>query len=51
MAYNKTTWANGDVVTASKLNNIEEQILANESAINDVAEQLELLSVIDEEEF
>lgn len=26
MAYNKTTWANGDVITAEKLNNIEQGI-------------------------
>lgn len=26
MAYNKTTWANGDVITADKLNNIEDGI-------------------------
>ena len=26
MSYNKTTWANGDVITAEKLNNIEDGI-------------------------
>lgn len=29
MAYEKTTWANGDVITAEKLNNMEDGIAAN----------------------
>ena len=33
MAYNKTTWANGDVITAQKLNNAENGIAANDEEI------------------
>lgn len=33
MAYNKITWANGDVITADKLNNIEEGIFNNSAFI------------------
>ena len=33
MAYVKTTWATGDVVTAPKLNNMEDGIAANDAAI------------------
>lgn len=33
MAYNKTTWANGDVITAQKLNNAEKGIAANDEEI------------------
>lgn len=32
MAYVKTTWATGDVVTAAKLNNMENGIAANDTA-------------------
>ena len=34
MSYSKTTWANGDVITAAKLNNIEDGIAANDTAIS-----------------
>lgn len=33
MAYSKTTWADGDVITAAKLNNAENGIEANAAAI------------------
>ena len=33
MAYSKTTWADGDTITATKLNNAENGISANDSAI------------------
>lgn len=33
MSYNKTTWQTGDVITAEKLNNIEEGIENNRSLI------------------
>lgn len=33
MAYSKTTWVNGDTITAEKLNNIEDGIAANDTAI------------------
>ena len=33
MAYSRTTWANGDLITAEKLNNLESGILGNESEI------------------
>ena len=37
MAYNKQTWANGDVVTATKLNHIEDGIAAGGAlVVNDV---------------
>lgn len=26
MTYNKTTWATGDIITAKKLNNIENEV-------------------------
>ena len=35
MSYSKTTWANGDTITAEKLNNIENGIVANETAAVD----------------
>lgn len=31
MAYNKTTWADGDLITADKLNNIESGVSANDA--------------------
>ena len=31
MSYNKTTWANGDIITAQKLNNIESGVVKAES--------------------
>ena len=34
MAYSKTTWANGDVITAEKLNNIESGIEENDSSVS-----------------
>lgn len=33
MAYTRTTWADGDVITAAKLNNEEAGIEANDQAI------------------
>lgn len=33
MAYSRTTWANGDLITAEKLNNLESGILGNETEI------------------
>lgn len=33
MAYSKTTWANGDVIDAAKLNNLEDGVAANDAAI------------------
>ena len=36
MAYDVTTWKNGDVITAEKLNNIENGIEANETAIGNI---------------
>lgn len=33
MAYVKTTWANGDIITATKLNNMETGISNNDTAI------------------
>lgn len=35
MAYTPTEWETGDVITAEKLNNIEDGIVANEAAIAD----------------
>ena len=34
MSYIKTTWETGDVITATKLNKIEDQVAANEEAIS-----------------
>ena len=36
MAYTRTTWVNGDLITAEKLNNIEGGIVANESDVADL---------------
>lgn len=33
MAYSRTTWANGDLITAEKLNNLESGIIENETEI------------------
>lgn len=33
MAYSRTTWANGDLITAEKLNNLESGIIGNETEI------------------
>ncbi len=35
MAYNPVEWNTGDVITAAKLNNMDNGIVANENAIND----------------
>ena len=40
MSYTKTTWETGDVITAEKLNNIENGIEANETAISQVGTSL-----------
>lgn len=37
MAYSKTTWANGDVITATKLNNIETGVYTNDSNIGNLS--------------
>ena len=37
MAYSKNTWATGDVIDAAKLNNIEDGIAANDTAIAGLA--------------
>jgi hypothetical protein len=34
MSYEKTNWQKGDVITAEKLNKIEDQVAANEEAIS-----------------
>ena len=34
MSYNSTTWQTGDIVTANKLNNIEQGITTLETALN-----------------
>lgn len=34
MSYTKTTWKTGDVITAEKLNKVEDQVAANEEAIS-----------------
>ena len=34
MSYTKTAWKTGDVITAEKLNKIEDQVAANEEAIS-----------------
>lgn len=36
MAYNKTTWHKGDVVSSSGLNNMEDGIAANDAAISEI---------------
>lgn len=36
MSYTKTTWSNGDVISAAKLNNAEGGIEANDLAISDL---------------
>ena len=40
MAYNKTTWANGDVITAQKLNNAENGIAANAEEITGLKDDI-----------
>lgn len=40
MSYTKTTWSNGDVISAAKLNNAEGGIEANDLAISDLKEDL-----------
>lgn len=37
MSYSRTTWSNGDTITAAKLNNIETGILGNESGISTIS--------------
>ena len=48
MAYSRTTWVNGDLITAEKLNNLESGILGNESEIaetnGDLAELSDVIS-------
>jgi hypothetical protein len=40
MSYTKTTWSNGDVISAAKLNNAEGGIEANDLAISDLKSDL-----------
>ena len=40
MAYIPTEWETGDVITAAKLNNIEDGIVANEEAIAEISVDL-----------
>ena len=40
MAYIPTEWETGDVITAAKLNNIEDGIVANEEAIDSLEEEV-----------
>ncbi|MBR2554292.1 MAG: hypothetical protein IKE94_05455 [Aeriscardovia sp.] len=47
MAYNKTTWANGDVITAQKLNNAENGIAANAEEITGLKSDLAQSASID----
>lgn len=47
MAYSKTTWANGDVITAEKLNNIESGIEENDSSVSDLKSDLSTSASID----
>jgi hypothetical protein len=44
MSYTKTTWSNGDVISAAKLNNAEGGIEANDLAISDLKSDLGDLS-------
>ena len=37
MAYSKNTWATGDVIDATKLNNLENGVAANDTAISGLA--------------
>ena len=37
MSYSSTTWQTGDVVTANKLNNIEQGIVALDTGLNNKA--------------
>ena len=46
MAYSKTTWANGDTITAEKLNNLEDGVAANDAAIGGM-KPVDLAAVID----
>ncbi len=41
MAYNKYTWEYGETITASKLNNMEDGIKANDTAIGNIPETIE----------
>lgn len=43
MAYNKHTWQTGETITATKLNNIENGIATNDSAIGDIPEQIDAI--------
>lgn len=38
MTYNKTNWQNGDIITADKLNNLENGVFNNDASIASVAE-------------
>lgn len=47
MSYTKTTWSNGDVISAAKLNNAEGGIEANDLAISDLKSDLAQSASID----
>lgn len=38
MSYTKTTWANGDVINAQKLNNLENGVYNNDTNIGDLSD-------------
>lgn len=47
MSYTKTTWSNGDVITAAKLNNLEDGTEANDLEISDLKSDLSTSASID----
>lgn len=47
MAYNKTTWETGDTITAQKLNNAENGIEANDTAISGIVKTFTAGNTVD----
>lgn len=47
MAYVKTTWQNGDTITAAKLNNLESGVEANDTAAIQLKDDLAQSASID----
>jgi hypothetical protein len=41
MTYTQTNWQDGDIITAAKLNNIEQGLVNNEQAIEDATLQFD----------